>query len=111
MKWTTRDGRRIDLADMTIEHLRAAIAMVERTRENFYDPEPMPMWPAGLHGDMAQMYAEQEFNIAMDDWLEDGYSHELQLMREELARRERERSRRWHALAACRIDLTMGSEP
>jgi hypothetical protein len=59
--WTTKDGKKIPVCDMTTAHINNAINMLKRNLDVMGD------FPAygGFSGDMAQYYAEQE----MDDTL------------------------------------------
>jgi hypothetical protein len=63
-KWTTRDGQRIRICDMTDEHLLNTIRLCQRAHERAKLEIPYP----DFCGDMAQFYAEREF----DNFLESG---------------------------------------
>ena len=74
--WTTRDGRKIPVAEMSDEHLRNTIAMLERAEM----PEPHD-----FPGDsMAAYYADQDMNSAWEK-----YHHKQEWL--EVLRREQQR--------------------
>jgi len=59
--WTTKDKRKIPIAEMTNSHLLNALRMVSNEIVDIEDAERFfyhPVW--GPHGDMATYYAEQE---------------------------------------------------
>ncbi len=61
MKWTTKDGRTLNIKDMSTLHLRNAVAMLRR--EGFVSEEDFLVClgaASSLRGEMASMYAEQE---------------------------------------------------
>ena len=70
--WTTRDGRRIRICDMSDEHLLNVVKLLQRFAEatrittvNLYVNTPGPQ------GDMAQYLFEQEFDAVLDSTYED----------------------------------------
>lgn len=56
-KWKTKAGQRIYPKDMSLPHLQNIIAMLERKATENMDERSFPCF----NGDMAQMYAEQEW--------------------------------------------------
>lgn len=63
-KWTTRDGTRVRICDMTNEHLVNTIKLCRRAHERAKEEIPYPTFC----GEMAQFYAEREY----DSFLESG---------------------------------------
>lgn len=55
--WTTGDGVRVRICDMTDTHLRNAIRSCERLHKQMQRDLPYPMFG----GEMAQYYAEQDY--------------------------------------------------
>lgn len=74
--WTTKDGRRIAITEMSDEHLRNTIAMLER--KGFVNTEAA-LSPFGYFDadSMAAYYAEQEFNRLKWSPLFDALEEEL----------------------------------
>ena len=73
--WQMRDGTCIEVRSMTTSHIENCIAMLERNMGSM----PYPMF----QGEMAQMYAEHEYDSFMDSsqqWIE--------IFNQELRRRE-----------------------
>lgn len=63
--WRTKDGRVLPIHKMTDEHIVNAIRMCQR--QGFVGE--MPSYPSGLNGEMAQYYAEHEWQEAMEKYL------------------------------------------
>jgi hypothetical protein len=61
-KWTTIDGRKARMCDMTDSHLLNAIAICQRMHRAVQLDTPYP----SLNGEMAQFYAEQDWSSLQD---------------------------------------------
>ena len=61
MKWTTKDGAKIAIREMTDRHLINAMRMLERAAEAQLLDMPYPTF----QGDMAQYQAESDFDSLM----------------------------------------------
>lgn len=59
--WTTKDGQRIRIKDMTDTHLMNTIKMMERKVEEEVADIPYPVF----QGEMAQFYADQDYEAAI----------------------------------------------
>lgn len=60
MHWTTKDGRKINIKDMSDDHLRNAVAMLRRQGFVGADEYALAIGSAfSMSGEMAQYYAEQ----------------------------------------------------
>jgi hypothetical protein len=55
--WKTREGKKIPIRDMTDAHLKNAVQMLERRFAEWIPPPP-----PNFNGEMAQYYAEQEWD-------------------------------------------------
>jgi hypothetical protein len=68
--WTMRNGKKVSVDDMDINHLRNTLKMLIRAKRATSKPEPRH-W-SGLNGDIAQdmldqaLLAEQQENL--DEW-------------------------------------------
>lgn len=71
--WTTRDGQRIPIGQMTDSHLTNTIAYIYRRAAQLQN-EALVCYPC-FQGEMAQMYAEQEWDalneMDSEDFAED----------------------------------------
>ena len=85
LKWRCKDGRMLDIKDMTTAHLKNTIAMLRRnnvvTPDEFFNCAAYAC--SSTSGEYAAMAAEQELML-MKPW------HGLELMEAELARRGNE---------------------
>lgn len=59
--WTKRDGTKIRIKDMDDRHLLNCIKMLERRHQQELENLPYPCF----QGEMAQMYAEMDWEAAM----------------------------------------------
>ena len=66
-KWTCKDGTTIRIKDMTDSQLKNSIATLERRHEAAIENASSPL----CGGDMAQYYAEMEFDNLMSSSVED----------------------------------------
>jgi hypothetical protein len=66
-KWKIKDGRKIRIKDMEDQHLINTIRMLNRQFELAKLNTPFP----NFSGDMAQFYAEAEFDAFMDSTVEE----------------------------------------
>lgn len=79
MKWITKNGRVVDIEDMSTPHLENAIAMLKRSAPRLKEEAVFECGRAMMHlnGEMAQMEAEHEYDrlLAMDPitWLVERY--------------------------------------
>lgn len=63
MIWKTRDGREMDIKDMTDSHLHNTIEYISRKLKQNYEMERLAWGTfSTLQGDMALYYAEQDCN-------------------------------------------------
>jgi len=60
--WTTSDGKRVRICDMTDTHLTNAIKSCRRHHEEAKVALPVPMFG----GDMAQFYSDQDYERFMN---------------------------------------------
>lgn len=60
--WKQKNGVKIRICDMTDQHLQNSIALLERAAEHQKASLPYPMF----NGEMAQFYAEQDWNRVME---------------------------------------------
>lgn len=65
--WITKSGSKIKIGDMTDQHIINTIRMLHRAAEVYKNTIPFPMF----NGEMAQMYAEQEYDKLMDTSVEE----------------------------------------
>lgn len=61
MKWTTKDGQKLEPRDMTTSHIKNCLAMLKR-KGAISDQTFLSCLSAPPNGDMAQMAWEQEIN-------------------------------------------------
>lgn len=61
--WTTKDGRRIPIREMTDQHLKNAIRFLERN-------DPVDYLGSPPTGEMASYYWEREIDVACQHHLE-----------------------------------------
>ena len=82
-KWTTKDGRVLNISDMTTEHIKNTIAMLER--KGFVTPKDFSYYFSCVHqGDIAQMEFERELDRVKP-------CIPLVWLKEELSKREEKR--------------------
>lgn len=62
--WTTKEGKRIPISKMSDSHLLNTIKFLERKSDAFDIIPPM------FQGEMAQYYADQEYDDAMEHRME-----------------------------------------
>lgn len=67
--WTTREGEKIRICDMTDDHLRNAIRLCERLHEKAKALIPFP----DFNGEMAQYYAEQDYDRFLSSTPEESF--------------------------------------
>ena len=82
--WKCKDGREIPISEMTTEHITNSMRMLERMHKQTLMDISFPCF----QGEMAQMFAEQEFDRLMDSEVEDlypAYKH----LRKELKKRNK----------------------
>ena len=97
MVWTTRDGTRMKLSEMTESHLENALAFVERSLKRQLQQEINALWALSsmLHGEMALDHVESVLNDleskSIDNLLWE--SPEYRALWEELLNRQMERAR------------------
>lgn len=60
--WITQDGREIPIRQMPSDHLKNAIWFLQRRTEAVKSSLPFPL----LNGEMAQMFAEQDYYRAQE---------------------------------------------
>lgn len=86
MKWTQKNGVKIDIKDMSTQHLRNTIALLERKRERIYGLGlDAAAAAASFQGEMAYYYAEQESDQLID------YANAFAIRKIEPLRRELEK--------------------
>jgi hypothetical protein len=67
--WTMRNGQKIDVDKMDIQHLRNTLKMIIRNQERVQVSKPMkPKFE--IHGEIAQNFLEQmlEEDYSNDEW-------------------------------------------
>ena len=67
--WKCKDGQVIRIVDMSTDHIVNSMRILERMHTQTLLDMPCPMF----QGEMAQMYAEMEFDAYMDSSVEDVY--------------------------------------
>ncbi len=78
MHWTTKDGRKIDIKDMSDDHLKNSIAMLRRNGFVGADEYEVALGSAfSMGGEMAQYYAEQSAADMMPSQCLDAMEYEL----------------------------------
>lgn len=78
MYWTTKDGRKIDIKDMSDDHLRNAVAMLRRKGFVGADEYEIALGSAfSMGGEMAQYYAEQSVDDMMPSQCLDAMEYEI----------------------------------
>jgi len=78
MRWTTKDGRKIDVKDMSNDHLKNAVAMLRRKGFVGADEYEVALGSAySMSGEMAQYYAEQSVADMMPSQCLDAMEYEL----------------------------------
>jgi hypothetical protein len=82
--WTTKDGRKIAIKDMTTEHIQNTINLLKRNGFISVDTFNLYLSTPGPQGEMAQYYFDQE----LDEVLSSPTTEYLDLFEEELQRRE-----------------------
>jgi len=60
--WTQSDGTKIRICDMSDGHLRNTIRFLERKLKDMQDTMPEPCF----QGELAQLYAEREYEAFME---------------------------------------------
>lgn len=70
--WTTKDGRRIPLHEMTDDHVLNAMRFLARAHRRYVDSIVFFGIPEAI-GEMARVAAEQEVTDAMDSAVDDLY--------------------------------------
>jgi len=86
--WTTGDGQKIRICDMSNEHLLNAIAYCERSHE----AAQRTMEPPVFQGEMAQMCADRDFDLFQEGGPEESFPLYLDLH----AEAERRGLKTWH---------------
>ena len=80
MQWTTKDGRKIDVKDMSDDHLRNAVAMLRRQGFVGADEYEVAIGSAfSMSGEMAAYYAEQSVADMMPSQCLDAMEYELSM--------------------------------
>lgn len=83
--WKCKDGRTLRISDMETSHIINSMRMLERMHEQMLWSMPAPCF----QGEMAQMYAEQEFDAYMDSSVEDVFPIYKHLEKELLKRNKK----------------------
>ena len=68
--WTTKDGTKIDVDDMSTEHLRNALKMILRNIENAKSkpkPEPLGNIEAYFQEEMYKEWEEEHYELVQAD--------------------------------------------
>ena len=83
--WECKDGRVMRIVDMSTDHILNSMRMLERMHQEMICSIGFPCF----QGEMAQMYAEQEFDQLMDSSVEDVYPAYKKLRKELLKRKKK----------------------
>lgn len=83
--WKCKDGRTLRISDMETSHITNSMRMLERMHEQRLCSMPYP----DFQGEMAQMYAEQEFDAYMNASVEDVFPIYKHLEKELLKRNKK----------------------
>ena len=82
--WTTKDGRRLPIVEMTDSHLANTILFLRRAAARYQDS--VLTHPPHFEGEMAQYYAEQEWvetaSCSLEDLAKSLYPIYADLLRE-----------------------------
>lgn len=89
--WTTRDGRKVRVTDMSNRHIANCITMIRKAGLVTAEEKAAlyPGLPPNMQGEYAQMYAEQEWDAEFGRWLDAKVSIHLTVFEMELAMRRK----------------------
>lgn len=86
--WRTKDGRTIPIKEMTDSHLTNTIRFLERAHQRYVD-DMTKNGPPVFQGEMAQMYADEEYALLADSTPDDLFAIFMWLKIEASEREER----------------------
>jgi hypothetical protein len=90
--WEVRDGTRVRISDMTPRHAENAYRLLLRQAESLAFRAVLLLPPPNFNGDMAQYYAEQEWEALTDAMMQDPVAW---LERQPLVKALRARAAEW----------------
>lgn len=64
--WTTKDNKRIQIKDLDIVHLKNIVNLLQRKFDSAINP--MNDYPSLFQGEMAQMYAQQQWDHSIKEY-------------------------------------------
>jgi len=79
VKWRCKDGREVRIQDMSTEHIQNALALLQR--KGFVSVDEFHACGAlmcSVHGEYAQMYAENALSSMSPYQAIDAFQHELE---------------------------------
>lgn len=70
-KWKTKAGQAIKIKDMTSVHIQNCMRLLERNKCN--EDMQVGAWASSMSGDMASYCAEQDFDNALEESVEERF--------------------------------------
>jgi hypothetical protein len=89
-QWTMRDGNKIRICDMGLDHLKNTIGMLERGADSRYRADIELMLSCEPHGDMAELDYDNGLDAMMEEGIESYLPETYWNLVNDLERRELE---------------------